>query len=60
VRLFGIATDPKGAFGSILFIAAIALLGLAAQVVMAVSEALSQPRGCMLTGGLANAVLLVS
>ncbi len=59
VRLFGIATDPKGAFGSASFVAAIALFGLAAETVMALSGALSQVWQCVLTGALANTVLLV-
>lgn len=59
VRLFGVATDPKGAFGSALFIGAITLFGLVAETLMALSGALGQPWRCMLTGALANAVLLV-
>lgn len=59
VRLFGMATDPKGAFGSISFIAAVTLFGLVAEAVIAFGGALSQLFRSVLTGALANAVLLV-
>lgn len=59
VRLFRIPTNPKGAFGSVFFIAAVTLLGLVLEVVMALRSALSPPRRCILAGILANALLLV-
>jgi hypothetical protein len=59
VRLFRIPTNPKGAFGSISFVAAVALLGLTVEAVMALAGAFKQPWRCLLTGALANVVLLV-
>jgi uncharacterized membrane protein len=59
VRLFGLSTNPSGAFGSILFIVAVALFGLSVEVVTALGSALRQPWRCLLTGALANVVLLV-
>jgi hypothetical protein len=59
VWLFRIPTNPKGAFGSILFVAAVALLGLTVEVVTALGRAFRQPWRSLLTGALANVVLLV-
>jgi membrane-bound metal-dependent hydrolase YbcI (DUF457 family) len=59
VRLFRIPTNPKGAFGSILFIAAVALFGVAVESVMAVARAFNQPWRCLLAGTAANVILLV-
>ena len=57
--LLGIPTNPKGAFGSPVFIAAVAAFGIAAEAVMALSKALRIMWRCMLSGASANAVLLV-
>jgi len=59
VCAFRARTDPKGVFGSVLFLAAVALLGLAVEVVLVVGKAFSRLAHCLLAGGLANAVLLV-
>jgi membrane-bound metal-dependent hydrolase YbcI (DUF457 family) len=59
VWLFRIPTNPKGAFGSILFVAAVALFGLAVESVMALARAFNQPWRCLLAGAVANVVLLV-
>jgi hypothetical protein len=59
VWLFRVPTNPKGAFGSILFVAAVALFGLSVEAVTALGSALRQPWRCLLTGALANVVLLV-
>jgi len=59
VRLFGVPTNPKGAFGSVLFVAALALFGLTVEAITALGSALKQPWRCLLTGVLANVVLLV-
>lgn len=60
VRLLEIPTSPKGAFGSLSFIAAVALFGLAAEAFMALGRTLKDHWRTMLAGGLANTVLLVS
>lgn len=54
-----IPTNPKGAFGSTMFIAAVALFGIAAEVILVLGKALRSSRRCMLAGTLANAVLCV-
>ncbi|MGB2987427.1 MAG: hypothetical protein WBE26_16300 [Phycisphaerae bacterium] len=59
VWLLGIPTNPKGAFGSSVFIAAVVPFGIAAEAVMVLSKALKNVWRCMLSGALANAVLLV-
>ena len=58
-RLLGIPTNPKGAFGSAVFVAAIALCGIAAEAVLVLGKALPKVWRCMLSGALANTVLLV-
>ena len=58
VRLLGIPTNPKGAFGGAAFVAAVALSGITAEAVMVLGKALKKRRRCMLSGALANAVLL--
>jgi len=58
-RLLGIPTNPKGAFGSAVFVAAIALCGIAVEAVMVLGKALPSVWRCTLCGALANAVLLV-
>lgn len=57
--LLGTPTNPKGAFGSPVFIAAVAAFGIAAEAVMAFGKALKEVWRCVLSGALANAVLLV-
>ena len=59
VRLLGIPTNPKGAFGSAAFIAGIAAFGLAAEAVIVPGQASKTVWRCLLAGALANAVLLV-
>ena len=56
--LFGIPANPKGAFGSAIFIAAIGAFGIAAEAVMVLGKALKSTWRCVLAGALANAVLL--
>lgn len=58
-RLFSIPTDPKGAFGSLAFIAAAALFGLAAEAVMLFGRAFGQTARWLLAGACANVVLLL-
>ena len=58
VWLLEVSTNPKGAFGSMLFVAAIAQLGIVADVVMVLGKGLKPVWRCMLSGALANAVLL--
>ena len=60
VRLLGMSTSPKGAFGSAAFMAAIGLFGLTAEAVLVFGRALRGTWRCMLSGALANAALLVS
>ena len=60
VRVLQISTNPKGAFGSLSFIAAVALFGLAADAFMTLGRKLKDHWRGMLAGGLANTVLLVS
>ena len=57
--LLEIPTNSKGAFGSPVFIAAIAQCGIAAEAVMVLGKALKTVWCCMLSGALANAALLV-
>jgi len=59
VKLLGVATDPKGAFGSLPFLAALGLLGLAIEAVMAAGRPKRYAWRCVLAGMVANAVLLV-
>ena len=59
VRLLGIPTNPKGAFGSAAFIATIAAFGIIMEAMMAVDRALKDVWRCMISGALANAALLV-
>ena len=59
VRIVGMPTNPKGAFGGAAFVAGIAAFGLVAEAVMAPGQALKTARRCLLAGALANAVLLV-
>ena len=59
VWLFRLPTNPKGAFGSILFVAAVALFGLTAEAVTVLGSTLKLSWRCLLTGALANVVLLV-
>jgi hypothetical protein len=59
VQILGTRTNPKGAFGTLLFLAALALLGLATEVVLVLSSAFRATHQCLLTGTVANAVLLI-
>jgi len=59
VRLLGIPTNPKGAFGSGWFIAAVVAFGIVAEATMVVGKAVKDVWRCMIAGALANAVLLV-
>jgi hypothetical protein len=58
VRLLGVATEPKGAFGSLPFLAALGLLGLAVEVVMASQRPRRYAWRCVLAGLVANVILL--
>ena len=57
--LLDVPTNPKGAFGSPVFMAAVAPFGLVTEAVMVLGKALTQVRRCLLSGALANAALLV-
>ncbi|HUU83344.1 MAG TPA: hypothetical protein VM243_07555 [Phycisphaerae bacterium] len=57
--IFAIPTNPKGAFGSAIFIAAVALAGITAEAVMHLGKSAKGRRRCLLAGALANTVLLV-
>jgi len=59
VKLLGISADSKGAFGSALFVAAIAVFGVAAEAVMVLSRRARTLWRCLLAGALANASLLL-
>ena len=59
VWLLEVSTNPKGAFGSPLFITAIVQFGIAAEAVMVLGKGLKKVWRCALSGALANAVLLV-
>jgi hypothetical protein len=56
--LFQIPTNPKGAFGSLPFIAVLALAGLVADACTMLGKALKLPWRSVLTGASLNAVLL--
>lgn len=58
VRLTGVSVNPKGAFGSALFVAAVAQFCIVAEAVMVLGRAMREVRRCMLSGALANAALL--
>jgi hypothetical protein len=59
VRLLDIPANPKGAFGNLVFIAAVVVFSLAAEAVMVLGTALKAAWRCMFSGALANAALLV-
>jgi len=59
VSLLAIPTNPKGAIGSPLFIGAIALSGLAVEVVMRPGKSTPEIGRCLLAGAIANLVLLL-
>jgi hypothetical protein len=59
IRLFSLPTEPKGAFGSWWFIAAVTLSGLAVEAVMFLGRTLSQTVRWLLAGALGNVVLLL-
>ncbi|KPK78496.1 MAG: hypothetical protein AMS25_15015 [Gemmatimonas sp. SM23_52] len=56
--LFRIPTNPKGAFGSLPFIAVLALAGVVAEGSMMLGRALKLPWRSVLTGAISNAMLL--
>lgn len=56
--LFRIPTNPKGAFGSLPFIAVLAAAGLVAEASMILARALKMPWRSVLTGAVSNATLL--
>ena len=58
VQGLGIPTNPKGAFGSLSFVAAIALFGLVAEAASVPALAVREALRHALAGALANAVLL--
>ena len=60
VGLLDMPTNPKGAFGSVLFVAAVMVFGIAAEAGMVLGKALKKGRRCLLCGALANAVLFAS
>jgi hypothetical protein len=57
--LLKVAGNPKGAFGSACFVAAIALLGIAVETVMTLGTALNPMWRCLISGSVANAVLCI-
>lgn len=57
-RFLEIPTNPKGAFGSTVFVVAVALFGVAVEAVMVLAKALPNAWRCTLCGAVANAVLL--
>lgn len=57
--LFEIPSNPKGAFGSAVFVAAVALFSVAVEAVMVFGKGLKKVWRCMLSGALANVILLV-
>ena len=59
VGLLDVPTNPKGAFGSVLFVAAVMVFGIAAEAGMVLGKALKKGRRCLLCGAFANAVLFV-
>lgn len=59
VRLLDIPTNPKGAFGSAVFLAAVLLCGLAVEAVMMPGRAANTAWRCALAGASANGVLFV-
>jgi hypothetical protein len=59
VRLLGIPTNPKGAFGSAAFVVAVGLFGLIAEAVLVFGRALRGAWCCAMSGAVANAALLV-
>ena len=58
-RVLGIATNPKGAFGTQWFVLAAGVFGLAAEVVLAFGKALREPWRCVAAGTVSNAVLVI-
>jgi hypothetical protein len=59
IRLLAIPTNPKGAIGAPLFIGAVALSGLAVEVVLRPGKSAPGTARCLLTGAIANLVLLL-
>ena len=59
VHLFRIPTSQKGAFGSSLFIGAVTVFSVVAEVVMALGKRLNTVWRCILCGAVANVALLV-
>lgn len=59
VWLLEIPNNPKGAFGSVLFVVALVVVGIAVEGVMLTGKALRKLWRCMLSGAAANSVLLV-
>lgn len=59
VWLLEIPTNPKGAFGSALFIVAVAVCGIAAEAMTALGTSLRPAWRCMISGAVANAALLL-
>ena len=57
--MLDVPTNPKGAFGSGMFIAALVVFGIATETVMVLGKALKKGRRCLLCGAFANAVLFV-
>lgn len=59
VWMFDMPTNPKGAFGSALFMIAVTLLGLSAEVVNFLGGGIKDVWRCILAGPVANVVLCV-
>ena len=59
IALLDVPTNPKGAFGSGLFIAAVVVFGMAAEAGMLLAKALPRKWRCVLCGASANALLFV-
>jgi hypothetical protein len=57
--LFDIPVNPKGAFGSALFVAGVTLFGLVTELAQMLGSRLKGLWRCMLSGALANAALLI-
>jgi hypothetical protein len=58
MRLAGISTYPKGAFGSARFVISVAAFGLTAETVLILGRGMSAAWRCGIAGALANASLL--
>lgn len=60
VRILGLATNPKGQFGTAVFVVTIALFGTTGEAVLVFGKRMAASRRYMLSGALANGILLIS